>query len=367
MGTSTEAWSNFFRNNSSFFKYKDFINTYIPSDVIENNVGKTFLIDESTRAFTFLFTLFFPNSGNWMNLAISIEVTPTGFVQQLKPVIRVFNPDVYSVNSILKIIDIMRTSIIGVLVVFLVLEILEKVEDFKVSFFGTLNTKMLITIYLTIAFLINFYLKFRYFNNDYKAYYFVNKDKYIDTFWMAYYYNQLFFIESLLFAGISIKILDFLRINNYIKLFFTSFDFGYTLFLRYMTIVMCTIIFFTIVGHILWGPFMNNYLTVGKTLNQLLLFTMGVYDTQTLLYLNSGFVIFYFILLFFFMLTMMASIFISLYMESLRKAVTKLGYPEDHEGTSWGFREFIVWLCYCVGDDEKKRQQRRQKRVRHGR
>ena len=55
------------------------------------------------------------------------------------------------------------------------------------------------------------------------------------------------------------------------------------------------------------------------------------------------------------MILIMAPVFLSMYIESLRKTVIKLGYPEDHQATSWRLRDFLIWLCYCVGNDEKKK------------
>lgn len=53
----------------------------------------------------------------------------------------------------------------------------------------------------------------------------------------------------------------------------------------------------------------------------------------------------------------MYSVFISINAESLRKIVIKTGYPEDHGLTQWTVKDYIIWLCYCTGNNKKKDEQ----------
>ena len=104
---------------------------------------------------------------------------------------------------------------------------------------------------------------------------------------------------------------------------------------------------------------MKEFVNINNSLNQILLFTIGKYNPQTLIVLNSGFTLFYFIVFFIVMIFMMFPVFISVYIESLIKIVTKLGYPEDHISTSWQIRDVINWLCYCLDDHDKKKQNKK--------
>ena len=57
-----------------------------------------------------------------------------------------------------------------------------------------------------------------------------------------------------------------------------------------------------------------------------------------------------------FMVVFMFVVFISIYAESLRSAVVKLGYPDDVDLNEWILKDYIVWLCYCInlnGEEEK--------------
>jgi hypothetical protein len=50
-------------------------------------------------------------------------------------------------------------------------------------------------------------------------------------------------------------------------------------------------------------------------------------------------------------------IFISIYAEALRKTVIKIGYPEDHELSQWTLKDYLTWLCICIGTNKKKEEQ----------
>ena len=250
-------------------------------------------------------------------------------------------------------------SILGLLLFFLIFEIREKFNQFRANFLEVLSANMFITLYMVGSFTITYYLKLRYFSKNKTDLFVQNRDRYIDTFLMGYYYNQIFFIESILFAGICIKVLDFLRINDYVKLFFSSVNLGFSLFIKFMITIVCSLLILTVVSHILWGPFMKEFVNINNSLNQILLFTIGKYNPQTLIVLNSGFTLFYFIVFFIVMIFMMFPVFISVYIESLIKIVTKLGYPEDHISTSWQIRDVINWLCYCLDDHDKKKQNKK--------
>jgi hypothetical protein len=52
----------------------------------------------------------------------------------------------------------------------------------------------------------------------------------------------------------------------------------------------------------------------------------------------------------------MYAIFISIYAESLRRTVIKLGYPEDHQLSKWTMKDYMTWLLYCLGNKKKDEQ-----------
>jgi len=53
----------------------------------------------------------------------------------------------------------------------------------------------------------------------------------------------------------------------------------------------------------------------------------------------------------------MQSIFISIYAESFRQTVIRYGYPEDQIPKEWSLKEYIVWLCYCIGSKNPNQEQ----------
>jgi hypothetical protein len=72
---------------------------------------------------------------------------------------------------------------------------------------------------------------------------------------------------------------------------------------------------------------------------------------------NSGWTVVFIISFYLFVLFFMYAIFISLYAECLRRTVIKLGYPEDHQLSQWTLKDYVVWLCYCIGGDKSKEEQ----------
>lgn len=267
-----------------------------------------------------------------------------------------FSPNVYS-NGGLIFADIIRLIIIVIFMFFLVVEFFEKKES-MISFIRTLATsKFFLNMLIFILYMISFIIKLAYCYKDDATYFNIEGTKYIDTYSVSSWYNQIFFIESLLFAAISIKILTFLRLNDHIKLFFSSIEMGITIFAKYSIFFIVILLGYACIGQILWGPYINQSSTFGGSFVTILLFTMGYFDANLWLTYNSSWTVVFVASFFLFVLFFMYAIFISIYAESLRRTVIKLGYPEDHELTQWTLKDYLVWLCYCVGDNKKKEEQ----------
>jgi hypothetical protein len=171
---------------------------------------------------------------------------------------------------------------------------------------------------------------------------------------VSYQFNNIFFIESLLFAAVSLKILDFLQLNDYIKLFFNSIDLGFSRFSKYMLIITCVYLFYASICMIVWGPFIEEYSSFGNAFIQLFLMSMGYYDISNLVRHCAGWGITILLSFFLVVIIFLFTAFISLYAESLRNVVTKLGYPEDEELNQWTLKDYIIWLCYCIKTDDEE-------------
>jgi hypothetical protein len=94
---------------------------------------------------------------------------------------------------------------------------------------------------------------------------------------VADYYNEIFYYESLLFAGISIKFLNFIKLNDTIKLFFSSLEVGIIVFAKYCLFLTVILLGYACVGHILWGRYISEFGSFSNSFVQILLFTGGIY------------------------------------------------------------------------------------------
>ncbi len=130
------------------------------------------LITKNSRCITVLFTLYLWNSQDYVNV-ISVcsvfnqtfEFLPTGVLVSNPPKIKLFKANIYSSGSLFTI-DVIRCIIIVILLNFLIIEIIEKKEQFKKDFFRTISLKMFYSLFTILIFLINFILKLVLLKNE---------------------------------------------------------------------------------------------------------------------------------------------------------------------------------------------------------
>ena len=102
---------------------------------------------------------------------------------------------------------------------------------------------------------------------------FYSPNKFVDSYVVADYYNYVFYIECLLNAVVFVKILNFLKLNDYIKLFYVSIFIGMEIMFKYFIFVLLILLGFSSIAHILWGPFLTKYSTFGGSFLNMLLFS----------------------------------------------------------------------------------------------
>jgi hypothetical protein len=264
-----------------------------------------------------------------------------------------FQPNIYGEKSQI-ITDIVRLIIVIILMFLLVVEILAKRAEYARDLKEALSSKMLLSLFIFFLYVISFSIKLTYCYQEDSDIYSTNGNTYIDTYSISGYYNQIYFYESLLFAAVSIKILYFLVLNDYVKLFFSSIELGIGIFVKYSIFFLVILLGYSCIAHILWGPYIKEFNTFGDSFLQILLFTMGYFNSNLLLTYNSAWTVAFLTSFFLFVLYFMYAVFVALYAESLRRTVIKLGYPEDHELSQWTLKDYVVWLCYCIGSKKKQ-------------
>ena len=144
------------------------------------------------------------------------------------------------------------------------------------------------------------------------------------------------------------KIIDFLRLNDYVKLFFDSVDLGLMTYCKYILFVIPIITGYSIAGHIVWGPCIFGFNTFMGSFIQILLFMVGNVDLSLFLRFSPVFTLIYFTSFYLFQLLFVCCIIIPLYGENLRKTLRKVGYPEDMQLKPWSIKDYAIWLCYCI-------------------
>lgn len=145
-------------------------------------------------------------------------------------------------------------------------------KDLKSSI---LNVKNFLTLFTIMLFIISLFYRLIYlsFNEDeiLKG----NGDTYVDMFYVASIYNTVYLIECLLFAAVSLKLLIFLKLNDYIRLFYTTIENGFISFIKYSLFFLVIIAGYTVISYIIWGPYLSEYATFGSAFIQVLMLTMG--------------------------------------------------------------------------------------------
>lgn len=185
----------------------------------KNLITSFFLVDPSVRSLSFMFTLYYPSEENFMCCFIQLEFLPTGILIASTMKLIVFYPNIYNTKSLI-LADFICFILVFIFLIFMFIEyfnyytaktLTEKPKLNDIIF----NSKTFLNLFIFFMFCISFFYKLtKCFNNPSD---FSNENlNLIDTFSVASAYNRVFYYESLIFAAVSIKILTFLRLNDYV-------------------------------------------------------------------------------------------------------------------------------------------------------
>jgi hypothetical protein len=159
--------------------------------------------------------------------------------------------------------------------IFMLLDFLEKRKRNTPYIEIILCTKTILDLLIFIMFFISLGIKFTKVYNDDDEFYSDDGSNYKNSTIVADKYNQIFYLESLLFALTSVKVLSFLKLNDQIKLFFSSIETGIIIFAKYSIFFIVILMGYACIAQILWGPYIDQFNTFGGSFLQILLFTMG--------------------------------------------------------------------------------------------
>ncbi len=196
---------------------------------------------------------------------------PTGTIVPGKVELRVFFPNIFD-NPLTLILDLIRIAIVLLLIILMLIEIVEKRKK-KIPFADSISVNMVLNTGILVLYIITFSIKIIYLKKD-KAVYF-NSEKYVNTYEVADYFNYVFYLECCLVSLVFIKMLNFLKIIDYVRLFYISIFIGFRIMAKYLIFVVLILFGFSSIAVILWGPFMINYRNIGDSFLNILLFSTG--------------------------------------------------------------------------------------------
>jgi len=138
-----------------------------------------------------------------------------------------------------------------------------------------LNPKNVLTVFCILLFIISLFYRLIYLSFNENEILRGNGLIYVDTNYVASIYTTVYLIECLLFAAVSLKLLIFLKLNDYVRLFYTSIENAFISFIKYSLFFLVVITGYTVISYIIWGPYINEYSTFGSAFVQNLMLTMG--------------------------------------------------------------------------------------------
>jgi len=203
---------------------------------------------------------------------------PTGFLVPGHKEFKIFTPSIYQ-KKIYLILDIIRLIIVFIFMFLMGIDIYEKHKQnikFVDAFFVP---KTYLNLSLLIIYCFTFVTKFAYCNKSEKEF-FKDGKSYTDSFSLAENYEILFMLDSINFLLILIKFLSVFKLNTKIGLLYLINESAIIIFSKYLIFFIPVLIGFASVSQILWGEYLSNFETFGKSFLQILLFTAGKYYTQ---------------------------------------------------------------------------------------
>jgi hypothetical protein len=186
-----------------------------------------------------------------------------------------FNPNIYGGKGGVIVGDVIRLLIALIFILFILVEVFEKIRLYIDDISKIYNPKMLITLFLVISYIYSFATKMVYLNNPYETYYNKDMNQYLDTFYISQLYKTCYYIESLLLGCVLIKIITFFNLSRKMKLFYNSVENGFERFSKYSLFILVILLFLASIAHILWGPYIMDFSNFSYAFIQTFLFTLG--------------------------------------------------------------------------------------------
>jgi hypothetical protein len=195
--------------------------------------------------------------------------------------VNMFNPNIYENSGGIIVGDVIRLIIALIFVLFIVVEVFEKIRLYIDDISKMYNPKMIITLFLVISYVYSFVTKMIYLNSSNDMYFSKDMSQYLDTYNISQLYKRCFYIESLLLGCVLIKIMTFFNLSRSMKLFYNSVENGFDRFAKYSIFILVILLFLASIAHILWGPYIKEFSNFSYAFIQTFLFSSGKFNIIT--------------------------------------------------------------------------------------
>ena len=161
-------------------------------------------------------------------------------------------------------------------------------------------------------------------------------------------------MEFLLF--LSLKLLYFMSLNDFIRLYFDSFLLYFKRSLFYLLFFIFVTLIFTSISFILFGSSIKDSSSYNYSYLNLLLCTIGGLDLNKWQEVDEFWGVLFIITYYLFLLFFSYIVFMSIFLEALRNIINKEGYPSDEVSDNWTTYDYLRWLFFCLKIDESRIQ-----------
>ena len=338
-----------------------------------------YLVNHSTRAFIFMFTLYYPHDDIWQEVFLPIELSASGLHVTNKVYINNFHPNIYQTGNKLLYCDIIRLIIFLILIGERIYSIVNYIKEYKdnssnpsnrnsnnSSFINTysnldftisiiFNFKNLLLLLTFLVFFISLILKAGYLIHNTTKFADINGLTYINAQEVSFMYSSAMNIEAFLFFLLSLHILFFLRLNDHIKILYVTFMYSLNIYIIYVVYVIILFLFYAVIFYILFSRVDENFMGFGKSFMQVLLISIGYFNEDIInSHVPMGFILVLYLIMYFFLMHFTYSVYISTYSETMRVIVQKIGYPEDQGRNKWTLKNYTALFWYCQKKKKKK-------------
>eukprot|EP00916_Digyalum_oweni_P011236 GHVL01018745.1.p1 GENE.GHVL01018745.1~~GHVL01018745.1.p1 ORF type:complete len:724 (+),score=62.41 GHVL01018745.1:41-2212(+) len=243
-----------------------------------NMVEQSGWVSKDTRLISVEFALYNPANDRWLSCLYTFEVSSAGVVVG-RWYIRPFTVNIMEtageiVNMILEALRFL--CIIYISVVITRTSMIKYREDGRAGWYHFISMEGICDILLTTVYLTNFIIRMAFFVTKSST---TAAEESIKQFisWnlTSFLYELIQVFETLLLLLITIRIWTFFRINRRIYVLWRAIGAAVIKFCLYMVIFLPVFFGFAVMAHVIWGPYLETFETLGLAILSLIMFLYG--------------------------------------------------------------------------------------------